>query len=68
MNYSQNSNNGNMNIPNFGMNMNNNMSYPPPYQVPNNNGANFQQGGQGQQPPGPYNTNFNPFDILGRRL
>jgi hypothetical protein len=65
MNYS-NGNNGNLNIPNnFGIN--NNMSYPPPFQGPNNNG-NFYPGGQGQQGSGQYTTNFNPFDILGRRI
>lgn len=69
MNFSQ-GNNGNMNIPMGGYNYppnNFNSSYPPVF---NPNMQTFpQQNPQGfNNPQNQYNTNFNPFDILGKRI
>lgn len=72
MNFSQ-GNNGNMNVPmgagyNYPPNPNFNTSYPPVFnpnmqtypQHPNPQGFNSN--------PNQYNTAFNPFDILGKRM
>lgn len=75
MNYSN--NNGNMNVPMGGFGYNNS-----PYNYPMNNGGfpeqNAFNSSQGfNRPPPPqnqppqnqnYNTNFNPFDMLSRRI